>query len=201
MGLGGGALQGNDLVLLHYASIARTIKATKAQMTATDPSQDISDADLEAALTAARARSQDLDERIEEIQRQREAVRREAQLLKELVDLRKGGSPDRARRDEAKDSNSADVPHRAPHPSVEAVIGELERAGRPLHISELMRLLEEQDVAIPGSGKQANLIAHLTRTPEITRPSRGIYALAAWPMKPALKPASRQRRKGARHRT
>jgi hypothetical protein len=49
-----------------------------------------------------------------------------------------------------------------------------------MHISELMQNLAKQEVQIPGAGTQANLIAHLTRHPDVMRPSRGMYALAAW---------------------
>jgi hypothetical protein len=64
-----------------------------------------------------------------------------------------------------------------------------------------MRLLSENDVAIPGAGAQANLIAHLTRHPDIVRPSRGMYALGSWgvperPDKPPLRRAGRKRVKG-----
>jgi hypothetical protein len=72
----------------------------------------------------------------------------------------------------------------------------LERAERPLHISELMRLLEEREVELPGAGQQANVIAHLTRSPDIVRPSRGMYALSSWGIKEPLKPASRKRVRG-----
>jgi len=61
-----------------------------------------------------------------------------------------------------------------------AVIDELVVTGRPIHLSELMRLLDVRNIAIPGAGTQANLIAHLRRDPRLVRPSRGMYGLAAW---------------------
>jgi hypothetical protein len=66
------------------------------------------------------------------------------------------------------------------HPALEAVVRELAAAERPLHISELMRLLRDQQVRIPGAGTQANLITHLRRDSRLVRPSRGMYGLSAW---------------------
>jgi hypothetical protein len=53
-------------------------------------------------------------------------------------------------------------------------------AHRPLHISELMRLLADQGVSLPGGGAQANFITYLRRDERFVRPARGMYALAEW---------------------
>jgi hypothetical protein len=81
------------------------------------------------------------------------------------------------------------------HPAVEAVARELASAGRPVHISDLMRLLREAQVQIPGAGTQANLITHLRRDPRLVRPSRGMYGLAAWGLENMPMVAGRKRRR------
>jgi hypothetical protein len=83
-------------------------------------------------------------------------------------------------------------------PAVQAVIDELTAAGRPVHISELMRLLRAKEVAIPGSGTQANLITHLRRDARFVRPSRGMYGLAAWGLEGMTASRRRRRRKRVR---
>jgi HB1, ASXL, restriction endonuclease HTH domain len=82
-------------------------------------------------------------------------------------------------------------------PVVRASIQVLEREGRPLHISELMRILQESNVEIPGSGEQANLISYLRRDTNIVRPSRGVYGLRAWGLEDMAptKRAPKRRRK------
>lgn len=66
------------------------------------------------------------------------------------------------------------------HPVVDNVARILEEEGHPLHISEIMRFLQDQKVALPGRGEQANVIAHMRRDPRFVRPSRGVYGLSAW---------------------
>jgi hypothetical protein len=158
---------------------------------------------LAAALEAARERSEEVDRRVNGLLHEREVVRREVELLEELLAVRQGNLAGRTTVSSVgpePDSAGGATRTRArqPHSAVTATIAELERAGHPLHISELMRLLEERDVKIPGSGQQANLIAHLTRSPAVVRPSRGMYGLTAWGLenKARLKPAKRRRVRG-----
>ncbi|HEV2757138.1 MAG TPA: hypothetical protein VG318_15330 [Actinomycetota bacterium] len=66
------------------------------------------------------------------------------------------------------------------HPVVDEVAALLEAEGHPLHISEIMRLLEERKTVLPGKGNQANVIAHIRRDPRFVRPSRGVYGLVPW---------------------
>jgi hypothetical protein len=79
--------------------------------------------------------------------------------------------------------------------AVEVVVRELAAAGRPVHISDLIRRLREQRVQIPGAGTQANLITHLRRDQRVVRPSRGMYALAAWGLENMPVTTSRKRRR------
>lgn len=166
--------------------------------------EGLSDGLLTAALEAARQRSAEVDQQVSEMLHERDVVRREVELLEELLAVRQGnlGSRFTASSVETGEADGAGratrTRARRPHSAVTAAIAELERAGHPLHISELMRLLEERDVEIPGSGQQANLIAHLTRSPAVVRPSRGMYGLTAWGLedKARLKPAKRRRVRG-----
>jgi hypothetical protein len=129
------------------------------------------------------------------------AAREEERLLLRLVAIQRGEipGPDEARppgksdasegaRDEQRVADDG-----AAHPSIQAVVAELAAVGRPLHISELMRLLHGRRVEIPGAGSQANLISHLRRDARLVRPSRGMYALAAWGLE-NMAPAQKRRR-------
>lgn len=58
-----------------------------------------------------------------------------------------------------------------------AVVEILEERGEAMQIRELMAAVQERGIAIPGSGQQANLIAHISRDERIARPRRGFYTL------------------------
>jgi hypothetical protein len=156
---------------------------------------------LNAALDAARAKAKALGQEVEALITRRNSAQREVDLLEELVGIRGGGRAPAGTEGESpqKAGSVAFKPRTPRRPAVRETIAELERAGKPLHISELMQLLESRGVPIPGSGQQANLIAHLTRAPEIVRPSRGMYGLATWglPESDRVKPARRRRVRGA----
>jgi hypothetical protein len=158
---------------------------------------ELSDDVLAAALAAAQARAASLERQLGNLIADRDAVKKEIELLGQLLHVRRGVSEGDSSRRKAT-SWSADATPRGPNPAVTAAIAELEAAGRPLHISELMQALQDKGVRIPGSGRQANLIAHLTRNPQVVRPSRGMYGLAAWGLseKPRLKKANRRRVRG-----
>jgi hypothetical protein len=61
-----------------------------------------------------------------------------------------------------------------------AVIDVLTERGEPTYIGDLMTALQERSVEIPGSGQQANVIAHISRDERIVRPQRGFYGLSEW---------------------
>jgi hypothetical protein len=152
---------------------------------------------LAHGLELARTRLELLDRQIKEMVSERESASREVQLLEELLTLRQG-EPDQPAPAQSKIESSRDPAGRNASRVVGEVIAELEHARKPLHISELMHLLEERHVPLPGAGKQANVIALLTRDERIVRPSRGMYALASagFQEKPKLKPAVRRRTRG-----
>ena len=152
------------------------------------------------ALDTATARLAALDKRVDEVVAERDRARREVQLLTQLLEVRDGTDRALAAPDPAGPSERLRG-GRAPHPSVERTVRALERAGKPLHISELMGILQAEGVPVPGAGAQANLIAHLTRHPDIVRPSRGMYGLRSWGIDaPPLKRAARKRVKGPSRR-
>jgi hypothetical protein len=158
---------------------------------------------IERALEMIRARRLRAERERADLERVIAATREEEQLLSRLLALRRTGSAsaDGASAGEARQlvSPSATVGETR-HPVVQAVIEELSSAGRPVHISELMRLLRDRNVSIPGSGTQANLITHLRRDDRLIRPSRGMYGLAAWGLQ-AMPASRRVRRKKTRIRT
>lgn len=158
---------------------------------------------INRALDIVRARIARAERERAELDRVIAAAREEERLLARLLALRRGGTTEG-------DGGAVEaVPeHRSPsgttrevkHPAVQAVIQELTAAGRPLHISELMRLLHDQKVPIPGAGTQANLITHLRRDDRLIRPSRGMYGLAAWGLQ-AMPVGRRTRRRKKRMRS
>jgi hypothetical protein len=165
-----------------------------------DSDKALSEEVLVQALKSALARVDQIEANIAHLTGEHEVARREVQLLNELLAVRRGEATGGeshgavSRQDERGAHSEART-----HPTVSAVITELEKAHKPLHISELMRSLQEDGVTIPGSGQPANLISYLTRDPRIIRPSRGMYALAAWGVeqKAKVKPAARRRARGA----
>jgi len=175
--------------------------------------------ELEAALTEVRIRVQDTEQKITELRRVNAAAEEEARLLERLIALRRdesdSGSSGRLKATAPKKKPVKGSSHKilpgtyvvgvtldTLSPQAE-VINEtlliLQEAEHPLPISEIMRLLAERRVRIPGAGTQANLISHLRRDGKIVRPSRGVYALADWgyeEMTYSKKP--RRRKKGGR---
>jgi len=154
---------------------------------------------LEASLAAARKRIAELEDRRESLLAELESVGREADLLQQLIDARRGTSSARpVVGPSVQERQTLTVRRTRTHPVVTEAIAELDREKRPLHISELMQALRDRGVEIPGQGEPANLIAHLTKDERIVRPSRGMYALALWGLevKPKLKPARRPRVRG-----
>jgi hypothetical protein len=156
-----------------------------------DRPQPISQAALREALEAAAARVAGLEREIAAKVGEMEEAKSEENLLRQLLRVRgqEEGSP-------PADPDSPKAHSAAAHPIVEEVIRELEDAGRPLHISELMDRLQGRGVRIPGRGKPANVIAHLSRDSRIVRPSRGIYALGDWKLSAPAVPATRRRVRG-----
>ena len=170
-------------------------------------SHALSEEAIETALEAVRARIEKAEGDRAGLDRAIAAAREEERLLQRLLALRRDGPAERElEQQEAREAAGDDRPisptafRRKKYPAVQAVIDELATAGRPLHISELMRLLRTRDVPIPGSGTQANLITHLRRDSRLVRTSRGMYGLAAWGLE-SMQPARRIRRRRKRRRT
>jgi hypothetical protein len=130
---------------------------------------------LEAALKAR--------ERFISISRARLArAEQEARLIKQLLMLSRepGADEEEVLPLTIAKTPQGSAPPRSRHPVVDDVAQLLETEGHPLHISEIMRLLEEQNTVLPGKGDQANVIAHIRRDPRFVRPSRGVYGLGSW---------------------
>lgn len=173
----------------------------------------LSDTAIEEALEALRRRIADARRHINDLTRTIEVSRAEERLLEQLLALRRGpnssdrqrvlaqvgalhdGAPTRVRPERSAPSIS---PPDAEKPLVQAVYAELAAAGRPLHISDLMRVLRDQGIEIPGAGAQANLITYLRRDTRLVRPSRGMYALAGWGLEDMQVVTPRMRKKRMR---
>lgn len=157
---------------------------------------------IETVLAEARERIAQLEVQQDAIRLALAAAKEEEQLLlrllalrqspKEVTEFRSDERPGRA--DVTLNGASTENVSKC-HPVTDEVARELANTGRPIHISELMRLLNERNVPIPGAGTQANLIAHLRRDIRFVRPSRGMYALAAWGLENMPITSKRSRRK------
>ena len=172
----------------------------------------MSDEAIVTALEATRDRVENAKRERAELDRVIAASQEEAQLLERLLAIRRRSERD-APFDDYTDGmvrSAIEEQRGGKHPAVDAVIRELERASRPLHISELMSLLRDRKVTVPGAGTQANLITHLRRDERVVRPSRGIYGLTVWGLQ-SMAPTPRKvrrrrlcdprdrRRKGNKH--
>ena len=125
-----------------------------------------------------------------------ERLRQEANLFERLFQLRRGGSIENGHQESIAGTDPSEEQLTQPGVvAVAEVIKELTYANRPLHISELMRVLRERNIPIPGAGLQANLIIHLSRDSRLVRTSRGMYALAAWGINNITPNQSRQSKK------
>ena len=155
-----------------------------------------------SALELARIRVTDAERERAELDRVITTTREEERLLQRLLDVRRGVG----RKRESVSEPAAGTVNPAPtstsnskHPAVQAVIDELSTSSRPLHISELMRLLHDRSVPIPGAGTQANLITHLRRDRRLVRTSRGMYGLSTWGLE-SMEPVRRVRKRRRRVR-
>jgi len=184
-----------DVSMQHTATEEREMPSTEEEIGV------MSEEAISRALEAAKARLARAERERAELDRVIAAAREEEQLLQRLLALRRdGAAADVAISTIATDQRSSRFGIERTQPVVAAVIQELEAAKRPLHISELMRLLRERNVAIPGSGAQANLITHLRRDDRLVRPSRGMYGLAEWGLQ-SMPPTRRKRRRRKKMRS
>jgi hypothetical protein len=155
----------------------------------------MAEATIVEALESARKRALAAEQKRSELDRAITAAREEQRLLERLLALRRNGSAETTIEPiPVQIEANVSVP-RTGESLLQVVLQELEAAGRPLHISELMRLLKDRNAPIPGSGTQANLITYLRRDARIVRPSRGMYALAASGLPNMVVPQRKRRRR------
>lgn len=157
----------------------------------------MSEAAIVAGLEGTKARVLRAERERDELQRVIASSKEEQRLLESLLALRRGSLGGKVLQND-KESTSLKIGKtlvHEKHPAVEAVVEELTTAGRPLHISELMRLLQSKAVPIPGAGTQANLITHIRRDARVVRPSRGMYGLASMGLEGMSVPRRSRRRR------
>lgn len=158
----------------------------------------MTDAMLKEALSSTCRRIEEFEREQSEIQRKLTIARQEERLLLQLLEVR-GVLPGRDQKDRGEvrrvSLQTQKVTTTSTHPVVMAVAEELATVGRPVHISDLMRILREKNISVPGSGTQANLISYLRREPQFVRTSRGMYGLAAWGLEnmPTVRKEKRRR--------
>lgn len=138
--------------------------------------------EIEAALEAAKNLVRAIEEQIAALEEKLVSTKREQHLLEELVAIRRGKEP-------AKPYSRPRVPSLVSDSTllehtgddvVDAAVAVLQDHESPMHIGELMTVLQDRNVRLPGQGTQANLISRLSRDERIIRTARGIYALRKW---------------------
>ena len=147
----------------------------------------ISREDLQHSISEARAKAQACADEVTAAQGRLAEAEREERLLVELAQLR-GWNDDElgslATEPMANANGTGETRRRTPSPMrtalLAAVIDILNERGEPTYIGDLMAALQERSVKIPGSGQQANVIAHISRDERIVRPKRGFYGLSEW---------------------
>jgi hypothetical protein len=149
----------------------------------------ISREDLQHSISEARAKAQACADEVIAAQGRLAEAEREERLLVELAQLR-GWSDDEegplaaGPPVDARANGTGETRRRTPSPMrtalLTAVIDILNERGEPSYIGDLMAALQERSVEIPGSGQQANVIAHISRDERIVRPKRGFYGLSEW---------------------
>jgi Rad3-related DNA helicase len=156
---------------------------------------------IEEAIRAIRSREEDVGA----ARRRLAEAERELKLLTELAQIRGIELPDAARSVGAGTAESASsrpagqavgrLPSRSKSALLNAVFEILSAQGEPMQIQDLMAAVRERQVAIPGQGVQANLIAYISRDSRIVRPRRGYYGLAEWGLEDAKPKPKRKRRR------
>lgn len=163
----------------------------------------ISREDLQHSISEARAKAQACADEVTAAQGRLAEAEREERLLVELAQLR-GWSDDELESPvaeptaDARANGTGETRRRTPSPMrtalLAAVIDVLTERGEPTYIGDLMTALHERSVEIPGSGQQANVIAHISRDERIVRPQRGFYGLREWGLTNARTTRSKSRR-------
>jgi hypothetical protein len=169
-----------------YCYLLAVIQLKESNMSKKDQQSTMTETALLDALKSARERIGQAEIERSKLEAAITAARKEERLLVKLLELRGVHSPDSGQKSSTV-RKSVPGEKRAngnlKRPLVDAVLEELTSSGRPVHISELMRMLRTRGIPVPGLGTQANLISYLRREPQFVRTSRGMYALSAWGLK------------------
>ena len=137
----------------------------------TDREELMPDAAIENALAAIRQRIAEQEREHAHLAKRIAVSKAEEHLLGQILAVRRG---ERASKPAAFQNTSDGTAAKKGSDSLLEIVGEeLRSAGRPLHISDLMRLLGLRHVKIPGAGTQANLITYLRRDQRFIRAARG----------------------------
>lgn len=153
---------------------------------------------IENALAVIRQRIDEQEREYAELAKRIAAGKEEEHLLRRILAVRRGEGPTGSIASQNKSEHTAVKPGSGG--LLDIVAEELRLAGRPLHISDLMRLLGLRHMKIPGAGTQANLITYMRRDQRFIRAARGVYALAEWgldEMPPSRRRKRRRRTKAA----
>jgi hypothetical protein len=165
--------------------------------------------EIEAALEAVKNQVENAEKQIAVLEETLLRARKEQHLLEGLIALRRREEPADGYSESDTGSNtfslaSETVFSEQAHDDVaDAAVLVLRDHGEPMRIGELMTVLKDQNVRLPGQGTQANLISRISRDERIIRTSRGVYALREWGLEeiPRSKRGGRRKRKNTKSRT
>lgn len=145
---------------------------------------------LRQELAALSKRLHECNQRVEEQMRERDIVREQHDALRRYIEISFGladeeagsrpkeSKPEDGAADETKSQTTGSQQVRLPLlvRQVEAVLSEVRPNG--LHYREILSRLEKRGVPVPGSNPGANLLAHITRFPQLfERIGKGCYRL------------------------
>jgi hypothetical protein len=121
---------------------------------------------------------------------------KEAQLknIDDLLLLESGSAPSQR-------ATPPSAPDRKGSSFVDQAAEVLRELGRPAHYRQLVELLADRKVYVPGKDPGANLISHITRDDRFVRTGRGLYGLAEWPSVSAARPKSKRKRNTRKRKT
>lgn len=153
--------------------------------------------EIEIALDRIKSRVNDTEKQIAILEDTLVKAKKEQHLLEALASLRRGEQSSTEYTDLKRLSILSDeVPFSQSSNSVaDAAVAALKDQERPMHIGEIMTVMKDQKVKLPGQGTQANLISCLTRDDRIMRTARGIYALSEWGLEEMHVPKRGSRKK------
>jgi len=152
---------------------------------------DSHDADLIGIQSRLLKRISELEDEMRPLQEQTVRLKTQLELVERALQV---GSPTE------RSVNSHQGAQTAKASVSDRVFDLLKDAGKSLHVSDILSQYVAKGFAVPGQGKESNLLVYIVRDPRFIRVSKGTYALAQGELQPtvATVKVKRRRRKKAK---